>query len=158
MNALQTLTVLPLTADERRNFVNQAIDEITSGDRNPIEAHLLLNSLEKLVAEIKKAEPVKEAVIRELTKYGQKTVDFGRFEIQLSERKSYDYQQCSDSEWEMMDAEIRTLTEKKKAREAMLQNLVEPVGNIETGEYIYPASFTTTEIITVKEKKGVKNG
>jgi hypothetical protein len=46
-----------------------------------------------------------------------------------------------------------TLTEKRKEREAMLKNLTEPVGNIETGEYIYPATYTEQEVITIKQKK-----
>ena len=153
MNALSHLTILPTTAEERRSFVQQAVSEVLNGDRNPVEAHILLNSLEKLVAEIKKHEAFKEAVIKELTKYGQKAVQWGQVEIQLTERKSYDYAACADSEWERLDAEIKALTERKKAREAMLQNLSEPVGNLETGEYIYPAAFTVAEVVTVKERR-----
>jgi hypothetical protein len=155
MNALSHLQVLPMTIEERLAFINQAVDEITSGERNPIETYILLNSVEELATKIRRHPAVKEATIRELTKYGQRTVDFGRFEVQIQERKQYDFSQCCDSEWEELDAQIMTLTEKRKEREAMLKNLTEPVGNIETGEYIYPATYIEQEVITIKQRKGV---
>jgi hypothetical protein len=152
-HALSTLTVLPATKKERAHFISKVIDEVQSGARNPIEAYVLLNNLKTLAAELSKSDEFKEAVIRTMMYYDQYKTGFGNFEISLSERKSYEFETCEDSEWERLDAEIKSLNVLKKERENFLKTIKQPIGNIETGEVIHPPAYTSTEVITVKERR-----
>jgi hypothetical protein len=152
-HALSTLTVLPATKKERAHFISKVIDEVQSGARNPIEAYVLLNNLKTLAAELSKSDEFKEAVIRTMMYYDQYKTGFGDFEISLSERKSYEFETCRDSEWERLDAEIKSLNVLKKERESFLKTIKQPIGNIETGEVIHPPAYTSTEVITVKERR-----
>ncbi len=151
--ALAQLTVLPATKAERAHFISKVIDELQYGARNPIEAHVMVNNVQKLITELTKAEAYKEAITLELMKYDRNKTGYGDFEISLTERKSYDFETCEDSEWERLDAEIKSLNVLKKERENFLKNIQEPVGNIETGEVIHPPAYTSSEVITVKERR-----
>jgi hypothetical protein len=152
-HALSTLSILPATKSERAHFISKVIDEVQSGARNPIEAYVLLNNLKTLAAELSQSDEFKEAVIRTMMYYDQYKTGFGDFEISLSERKSYDFETCEDSEWERLDAEIKSLNVLKKERESFLKTIKQPIGNIETGEVIHPPAYTSTEVITVKERR-----
>jgi hypothetical protein len=152
-HALSTLTVLPATKAERAHFISKVIDEVQSGARNPIEAYVLLNNLKTLAAELAKNEDFKEAVISTLMHYDGNKTGFGDFDISLTERKSFDFETCEDSEWERLDAEIKSLNVLKKERESFLKTIKQPVGNIETGEVIHPPAYTSSEVITVKERR-----
>jgi hypothetical protein len=151
--ALSTLSVLPATKKEREHFIGKVIAEVQSGERNPIEAHVLLNNLKTLAAELAKNEDFKEAVISTLMHYDGNKTGFGDFEISLTCRKSFDFETCEDSEWERLDAEIKSLNVLKKERESFLKTIKQPIGNIETGEVIHPPAYTSTEVITVKERR-----
>ena len=154
MNALQHLSVLPTTAAERANFAEQAVLEIISGERSPLESQIMLTSLEKLIEMIRKEGRVQDAIKSELYRWPKQTATFAGVEITLKERRTFEFEHCQDVEWEQLDSQIKTLTEKKKAREAFLKNLPAPMIDPETGAVINPPLVWTSEIPTVTERRG----
>jgi hypothetical protein len=153
MNALQHLTVLPTTAAERANFAEQAVLEIISGERSPLEAQVMLTSLEKLIELIRKDKRVQDALISELIKWPNRTASVKGADITLKERRTFDFNHCQDTVWEQLDSQIKVLTERKKEREAFLKAMTAPVGNIQTGEIINPPLVWVSEIPTVTERR-----
>lgn len=154
MNALSYLTVLPVTAAERRNFAEQAVNEILAGDRDPVQIAILLSSLEKLIADIRKNSRVQNYMLDELNKYQSGKASREGVEVSLIERKKYDFTKCEDVEWENLDAQIRSLTERKKQRETFLKYIpTQGTADPETGAMIYPPAVTLSNVITVTERR-----
>ena len=154
MNALSHLTVLPTTAAERRNFAEQAVQEILDGSRDPIEIAILLSSLEKLIGDIRKNSRVQNFMLDELDKHQSGKTSLNGIEVSLTERKKYDFTKCEDIEWENMDAQIKTLTERKKERETFLKYIpANGTADPETGAMIYPPVVTSSNVITVTERR-----
>lgn len=154
MNALSHLTVLPVTAAERRNFAEQAVQEILDGSRDPIEIAILLSSLEKLAGDIRKNSRVQNFMIEALNKHQSSKATLNGIEVSLTERKKYDFTRCEDVEWENLDAQIRNLSEIKKGRETFLK-YVPPSGTVDlnTGSIIYPPAYESSEVVTVTERR-----
>ena len=151
--AISYLSVLPTTAAERATFVARAIDEIASGERNPLEIQVILTSMEKLVAEIRKSDRVRETVLLEIHRWPAGKATINGIEISTQDRRTYDFTHCQDVEWERLDSEIKALTERKKERELFLKSLPAPMVDPETSVLIQPPLWYDDEIIKVKERR-----
>jgi len=153
MNALSHLTVLPTTASERRTFAEMAVNEMIA-ERHPLEMAVMLSSLEKLVSDIRKNARVQNWLANELNKHQSGRAEVNGVNVELTERKKYDFATCQDVEWEQLDAQIQALTEAKKRREIFLRyiqsgGVVDPV----TGAMIYPPHVEVSNVITVTERR-----
>ncbi|NCD10805.1 MAG: hypothetical protein EOL98_15605 [Negativicutes bacterium] len=150
--AISYLTVLPTTREERNSFVKNAITEVLSGERSPLELQIMLTSIEKMVEAIRKDQRIQDYVLSELYKYpGQRALIKG-VEVQIMTKSNYDYHHCQDMEWERLDSEIKVLTERKKEREAFLKHMTAPVADPETGEIINPPLNYKSEFVKITEK------
>jgi hypothetical protein len=150
MYAIAELSNLPETKEQIRSFVEAAINEVLSGDRNPLELDLRLKALEELVKNIRKDDKVKAAILNELNKYAERLVVYRGVHFQKKSLSKYDY--TSDSRWCELDAEIKALSEKKKEREEFLRTLREPMADMETGEIIQPIYCKSEETYSVTFK------
>ena len=153
MNALSHLTVLPTTANERRTFAEMAVNEMIA-ERNPLEMAVMLSSLEKLIADMRKNARVQNWLSNELNKYQSGRAEFNGVTVEVVERKKYDFSTCQDVEWEQLDAQIQTLTEQRKRREVFLK-YIQPGGVVDplTGAMIYPPQVEFSNVITVTERR-----
>ena len=153
MNALQVITSMPCTWDKITSFVHVAKEEILSGEHDPLMIEISLKAMEETIKCIRKDEEIRNAVLKEAAKYGKSFV-FHDVKMQVKETGTkYDYTVTGDSEWAILDAQIKELEEKKKAREKYLQNLpIEGAVSAVTGEFLNrPAKTSTTTIaITLK--------
>lgn len=138
--ALSYIYVLPSAKSEVSIFASQIIGEVESGNINPIELKIRLKWIERLIDAIDK--PIKDAVLREASKFG-KRFEHNGFRIEETETgTSYDY--SNDVIW-------NTLKEKIKEREAFLKTLKEPLSIVdeETGEIticVPPIKKSTTSL------------
>ena len=146
MNALQELKNLPFSKMEQQDFVNQAIEEILSGDIDPLQADLRLKAMEEVITSIRKDLRVKNVVIEEAEKYG-KTFVFHGIGITVSQKTTKDFAGIDP----VLDGLYRDLDTTKlqiKAREATVSAGSDPV----TGEVFSPAKTSTTQFLTYKFK------
>lgn len=149
MNALSTVTVMPTTKAEIATFVNGAKQEILSGNYNPIEIEIQLKAMEEMIKALRSDAEIKEYLADELNRHGGK---YEGAKATISTRNSTRYDYSGDSVWKEIKAHEDEVSEERKKREKMLQNLTEEMADPQTGEIIYPAvkSSQTSIVVVLK--------
>ncbi|MDD2285832.1 MAG: hypothetical protein PHU98_06270 [Mariniphaga sp.] len=150
--AISTLSQLPLTKEQQKSFSQKLTEEIISGEVDPIKAEILLKSLEETIKSVRGNIEIKRIVVDEVERNGNKVEMYGA-EVSVSSRKTYMFESSEDSEWEQLDSQIKSLTERKKARETFLK-AIPGTGTVDpnTGEIINAPTYTAAPVITVKFK------
>ncbi len=150
--AIAQFTYLPATKAERETFVQMCVDEVKSGERNPLELEVMLKNLEETINAIRKHPDVKEMVVEEAQKYPEKTFKAFGCTITKTNRTSYNFSNCNDSTYNEMKQEESELKEQIKERETFLKT-IRPgmsVADAVTGEMIVGPETSTTESLTIK--------
>jgi len=135
--ALSYLTVLPSTGDEIKRFSTQIINQVKSGEENPLKLLVLLRALESTAETIR--EGIGQEILNEVGKYSEKTFEAYGARIERAEvGTSYDYANCGDPEWEQFSVAEKTAAANRKDRETFLRSLREPMDVLqrETGELV----------------------
>ena len=153
ITTLAKIAQSPITYVEINNLIYDMKVELLSGDYNPLDVELQLKAMEETIKQLRSDEDIRQFVLSEAEKHG-KSFEWRGAKMSVREvGVKYDYASSGDSEWALLDAEIKELTEKKKAREKFLQAIPDMgTVNPETGETIYrPAKTSTTSIaVTLK--------
>lgn len=135
MDAISYLTVLPSTSDEIKRFSNQIINQVKSGNENPLKLLVLLRALESTTETIRKG--IETEIMNEVDKYSEKSFDAYGARLERSEvGVAYDYAATGDRDWFQFNATVEAATVRRKEREAFLRALREPMTLLdhETGE------------------------
>ena len=143
--AVATFSVFPKTPKERSAFVEMCVNEITSGERNPLEFELMLKNLEGTISAIRKDERVKSCIQSEVQKYAEKTFGFMGFEITKSSRTTYDF--SNDSTWSGLKEQLKNREELLKAVKTSTD-----IADTGTGEVIAPPIRKYSDYLTIKYK------
>jgi len=143
--AISTLSILPSTKAQRQSFVEMAVNEILSGDVNPLTVELTLKSAIDTLEEIRKNNRVKLMVQNEADKYSEKTFEYGNFKITKASRQTNDFSGC-DSHLDNLYNEMEALKLQIKARETLVKTGVDS----STGEVFKPVKFTTIEYLKIE--------
>jgi len=155
IKALSTIADAPITYVEIGNLIHYMKQELLSGDYNPLDVELKLKAMEETIKQLRSDEEIRAFVLSEAEKYG-KSFEWRGAKMSIREvGVKYDYAASGDSEWALLDAQVKELTEKKKAREKFLQAIPD-MGTVspETGETIYrPAKTSTTSIAVTLTNK-----
>jgi len=155
IKALSTIADAPITYVEIGNLIHFMKQELLSGDYNPLDVELKLKAMEETIKQLRSDEEIRAFVLSEAEKYG-KSFEWRGAKMSIREvGVKYDYAASGDSEWALLDAQVKELTEKKKAREKFLQAIPD-MGTVspETGETIYrPAKTSTTSIAVTLTNK-----
>lgn len=146
--ALSHITVLPSTKAEITNFVELAVNEILSGEYNPLKIEVQLKAMEETIKSIRGNKDVKDQLLEEASKYPDKTFEFAGAKITKSSRSTYDFSACGDSVWNEMSENMAKMKDVIKAREAMLMTGLNP----ETGETFQKPTQSTSEYLTITLK------
>jgi hypothetical protein len=152
-SAISQMTVMPVTPSERKTFIEKVVDEITSGERNPLDFNIILKEMEDTIEAIRKDERVKNAIMIEANKYSEKSFEYKGYKITKSSRSTYDYSTCNDDQWNKLSKEAASIKEKLKARESFLAAIkpdFDSIVNGETGEMLCAPAKTTTDYLTIK--------
>lgn len=135
MDAISYLTVLPSTSDEIKRFSNQIINQVKSGNENPLKLLVLLRALEDTAETIR--EGIKQEINSEVDKYSEKTFEaFGARLEKADVGVSYDYHSTGDRDWFQFKATEEGAAARRKEREVFLRALREPMTLLDesTGE------------------------
>ena len=155
IKALSTIADAPITYVEIGNLIHYMKQELLSGEYNPLDVELKLKAMEETIKQLRSDEEIRAFVLSEAEKYG-KSFEWRGAKMSIREvGVKYDYASSGDSEWALLDAQIKELSEKKKAREKFLQAIPDMgTVNPETGEAIYrPAKTSTTSIAVTLTNK-----
>jgi len=111
---------------------------------------LKLKAMEETIKQLRSDEEIRSFVLSEAEKYG-KSFEWRGAKMSIREvGVKYDYAASGDSEWALLDAQVKELSEKKKAREKFLQAIpITGTVSPETGEMIYPPAKSSTTSIAV---------
>lgn len=148
IKALSTIADAPITYVEIGNLIHLMKQELMSGDYNPLDVELKLKAMEETIKQLRADEDIRAFVLNEAEKYG-KSFEWRGAKMSIREvGVKYDWASSGDSEWAILDTQIKELTEKKKAREKFLQSIPEGgTVNPDTAEVVYrPAKTSTTSI------------
>jgi len=148
--ATGTIKLLPVSKGQLQLFRNKYIGEIAeNGDA--LEAAVQLKAMEELVDMLRKSKELREMIMSQVDKYPEKQFEYMGVDIQKCELGTkYDY--TRDRVWCDLNAQERTLSEKRKERESLLKAMKEEMANPDTGEIIYPAIKTSESFIKITIK------
>ena len=150
--ALSTISVLPANRDEQHRFANKLVEEICNGDCDPVKVWQQLTILADTLNEVKESRTVRDVVSKEFAKYGKEGVCVNGSKVTLTTRKTFDYSGCGDATLYGLEAVLQDVKDKIASRKKYLQSLKHGFVAYDeaTGAQLNPATYTETEIITVK--------
>ena len=158
MTINSVITLFPETKSQQKSFVEQLVENVLSGEINPLKAEIQMCNIEQVVKSYRKDERVKEVVLEEAEKYSKKTFDFENANVQIKEvGVKYNFDEVGFKKYNEICDEIRKLTEAKKLLESemKLKKEVWIYTDPETGETyeVNPVakSSTTQAVITIKK-------
>lgn len=158
MPATSVLSLFETTKDQRMSFVLSVVDQLQSGNVDPLKVHLHVKCMEEIIKQLNANTIYKSSVLEAAEKYGEKSFSFNNAKVEIKEvGVKYDFSKCSDAALIQMYSDQEALDKKIKARETMLK-AVDGKGmtvvDESTGEAytVYPPakSSTTSIAITLK--------
>ena len=153
-SAISILRKLPENKKQADSFVRLVREGIEGGETDPLLAYKNIAMLETIFKKLKSDMIIRDVVLEEAEKYGQKTFETNGAKYTIKEvGVKYDFNRCGDTQWERLDASIKSLTDKRKERETFLKTITPDVEVYnDEGTKIEPPIKTsqTTVAITLK--------
>ena len=158
-NSLTIFSQLPSTKTEQKSFVQQMIDVVLDGERDPLQIEAKMKSLEDIVKEYRKNPDIRNLLLEEVRKYPKGVADVYNATFQEKETGvKYDFSQCGYKAYDELCAKIDELNEQKKLmEEEMKLHMKAPWSKLdeESGEVyeINPPFRTATSQVVVTLNK-----
>jgi hypothetical protein len=127
--AISTLSYFPDTKEQSINFAEKLVNEVLSGMTDPIKVDVQLKILEDMIKKVR--DQIKQNVLKEADKYGEKSFNLNGAKITISGKTTYDYKSCNYSKY-------NDLIDSKEKMETMLKSLTDKLVDPYTGEIILP--------------------
>jgi hypothetical protein len=140
------IKAIPSTRRDIAIVTMKAVQEILSGDINPLETAIKLKAFEEILKSLKENLSIKNYILEEASKYPEKTFDAYGASITKAKRTTYDFTMCGDQVYAELMAQMDQLKKVIKAREEVIKAGVDPV----TGETFLPPKTETSEYLTIK--------
>lgn len=150
--AIAQFTYLPNTKKERAEFVDLCVEEIMSGNRDPLEFEIMLKNLEETIAAIRKRPEVKDLCLEFADRFTEKTFSYKGVTVTKSSKTTYDYSQCGHTRYNELLAQKAKVAEELKEIENFLK-AIRPgmtVPDEETGEILTGPSTSVTSFLMIK--------
>jgi len=160
MNDLTTTSILALfetNKEQRQSFALDMVSKIEQGEVDPLKIHLQVKAMEDIIKLLNDNTIYKKAILDAAEKHGKK-FEFMNAEIAIKEvGVKYNFEQCCDHEWYLLNQQSDSLSAQRKERETFLKTVPSKGIDIvskETGEMvtIYPPSKSSTTSIAVTLK------
>jgi hypothetical protein len=160
MNAeMPTIDIAHLqpSIETSNHLANAIIETVLNGNINPLDLPVKKKCIEMALDQAMKNEKVQEVLIEEIRKHGKHADHFGaKLEVMEAGTK-YHYEGCGDTEWEMLDARLRSIKNDLTEREKFLKTVPKDgliVTDPHTGDTvtIYPPTKTSTTTIKTTMK------
>jgi hypothetical protein len=158
-NELTTTSILALfqtTKEERQSFALALINEIESGNVDPLKVHLQVKCMEDIIKLLNSNTVYKTAVLDAAEKHGQKSFDYQNSKVEIKETGvKYDYSQCGDPVLKELLDRKEDIDIILKGRETFLKTVPEKGMELKIDDEIvtvYPPSKSSTTSIAVTLK------
>jgi hypothetical protein len=152
--AISTLSQLPETKKQIETFANQLEQGLINGQIIPTDLLRFQKAMEKVFEKIKPT--LIESAISEVKNYEKNAIIKGSEFSIVEAGTKYDYSNCNDFEYNMLNTQLEALKSTLKDRETFLKSIKEPLQMIDelTGEVyaIYPPKKTSTTTLKVTFK------
>jgi len=145
---LTKLTVLPMTREEIKSFVDRVATEVNNGDIDPIKLAVHLKSIEETIKTVKAHYVISDAITEGAEDYSEKKFEAFGAEITKASRTTYNYSICNDPVHDKLVLEFNDAKALIKAREGVLQTGLDPA----TGEQFTKPIPLTSNYLTIKLK------
>jgi hypothetical protein len=149
MNAISTLTALPLTRESQKDYIKQVKTSLLNGYVEPFEAAKMLKSFEDIIKALRADSEINELISNEADNYTEKAIEVNGCKFTKCEKPTYDFMACEDSVWRELNIESVRINTLKKERETLLKSLKSEIVNPDTGEVIKPPTKKSTSYISV---------
>lgn len=151
--ALSTISILPSNKEELYKFSRMLKDEIIADEKETLPILGKLKVIEKVIKDVLEDKEVKERFLRDRLAYSEKEiVKFNGIDFSVREAGvKYEYSASGDIKWMDLDKKIKELTEARKEREKLLQN-IPPEGLVDpdNGNYITRPPKSSETMVIVK--------
>lgn len=131
------LHLMASTSTQVDVFSDGIIQDVKEGRESALKIMIQLKAMEMSTERIKKE--IKDSYLTEADRYPGNEFEFlGNKIVKADVYTAYDYSKTGDTEWEALDAELKTAQERLKDREAFLKTLKAPLPTTDrnTGEEI----------------------
>jgi hypothetical protein len=158
MNVSSVLTLFPSSKDEQDVFVDKLIKSLQSGDIDPLKVEAQMVNLEQVVKKYRSNKIVKDAVLTEAEKYGEKSFDIYGANVQIKEvGTKYNFLEVGHEKYNEICKEIDFLSEKKKELETILKAHSEKWVEVDfdsgnTYEVLPLSKSSTTQVVLTIKK------
>ena len=145
---INTITIMPFTKVEKETYINNVVNEFNFlPEHEQQKLFIQMKIVVDTFGEIMKHKDIRGALISRME---NKRIETAYGEITHSERKTWDF--SKDSKWHELNNKMEELKKEMKAQEGLLKVLKSEMADSETGEIRTPASYCSTEVLTVKLK------
>lgn len=151
--ALSTISILPSNKEELYKFSRMLKDEIIADEKETLPILGKLKVIEKVIKDVLEDKEVKERFLRDRLAYSEKEiVKFNGIDFSVREAGvKYEYSASGDIKWMDLDKKIKELTEARKEREKLLQNIpLEGLVDPDNGNYITRPPKSSETMVIVK--------
>jgi hypothetical protein len=146
LTAIRALSGLPASKEDQKRYAQKLKEELLSGNVPPLQAHIFIKSILSTIQDVIDDKEVKEYVMDEVRKYGEKSFDAYGAKVTVANKPTYDYSSCGDSVYNDLIDQMNKVKEQIKIREALLKTGSDPA----TGEVFKPYQVKDSEYITIK--------
>ena len=158
MNTIKLFENYPKNRFDQQMLANDIILPVIEGEVNPIDAFVKAKALQEALKIVTDDDRVRDLVITEVEKYGNKT-EYNSASLQVKEvGVKYDYTSCNDQIYTDLLYMLNDIKEQIKIREKFLSKIPSEGTTIvyeQTGEVrtIYPPIKQGSQGITITFKK-----
>ena len=151
-SAISIFRKLPETKEQVAKYSSLIRESVLNGEVNPLVFAAQISALEKLFSGLKSDHLIKDVILEEAEKHGQKSFESGNAKFQIKEvGTTYDFENCEDMEWELLKSEQKTITSRLKEREDFLKTIkpdIEVYGS--DGVQLKPVvKKSTTQVVVI---------
>ena len=158
MTTIKLFDNYPINKFDQQMLANDIILPVIDGEVNPIDTYVKAKALQEALKIVTDDDRIKDLVITEVEKYGNKT-DYNSASLQIKEvGVKYDYTVCNDQIYNDLIFMLNDIKEQIKIREKFLSKIPSEGASIvyeQTGEVrtIYPPIKQGSQGITITFKK-----
>ena len=158
MSTIKLFDNYPKNKFDQQMLANDIILPVIDGEVNPIETYIKARSLQDALKIVTDDDRIKDLVITEVEKYGNKT-EYNSASLQVKDvGVNYDYSVCNDQIYNDLLYMLNDIKEQIKIREKFLSKIPSEGATIvyeQTGEVrtIYPPIKQGSQGITITFKK-----
>ena len=150
---IRQFTQTPRTRSEVIAYVETIRADILEGNIPPLAVATILKAMEDSIKLLRGDEAIREVIQDEADLYNEKTFEVNGTKFTKSERPTYNFANCEDSQWDGLKADFDNIKAAMKSREGWLKTVKGFTADPVTGEVVKPPFKKSTTVLSITLKK-----